>query len=110
MLSTQQVPLLATCVCWLKSNVIPRHPSASTTALLPTAAAGLPRFDLLAQVNEVEARQEEYTESLAFLSLVNALLEGLGPNGLPAGGTAVAHYTALVLQYIAGNLWQRGYR
>lgn len=72
--------------------------------------AGLPRFDLLAQVNEVEARQEEYTESLAFLSLVNALLEGLGPNGLPAGGTAVAHYTALVLQYIAGNLWQRGYR
>jgi hypothetical protein len=72
--------------------------------------AGLPRFDLLAQVNEVEARQEEYTESLAFLGLVNALLEGLGANGLPAGGTAVAHYTALVLQYIAGNLWQRGYR
>jgi hypothetical protein len=36
--------------------------------------AGLPRFDLLAQINEVEARQEEYTESLAFLGLVNALL------------------------------------
>ncbi|KAF6258705.1 hypothetical protein COO60DRAFT_1638930 [Scenedesmus sp. NREL 46B-D3] len=72
--------------------------------------AGLPRFDLLAQINEVEARQEEYTESLAFLGLVNALLEGVGQAGLPAGGTAVGHYTALVLQYIAGNLWQRGYR
>jgi hypothetical protein len=70
----------------------------------------LPRFDLLAQINEVEARQEEYTESLAFLGLVNALLEGVGQGGLPAGGTAVGHYTALVLQYIAGSLWQRGYR
>jgi nuclear pore complex protein Nup205 len=79
-------------------------------SMRPNYSAGLPRFDLLAQINEVEARQEEYTESLAFLGLVNALLEGVGAGGLPAGGTAVAHYTALVLQYIAGNLWQRGYR
>lgn len=72
--------------------------------------AGLPRFDLLAQINEVEARQEEYSETLAFLGLVNALLESVGPGGLPAGGVAVGHYTQLLLQYVVGNLWQRGYR
>jgi hypothetical protein len=82
----------------------------SKACCVPFLPAGLPRFDLLAQINEVEARQEEYTESLAFLGLVNALLEGVGQGGLPAGGTAVGHYTALVLQYIAGSLWQRSYR
>jgi hypothetical protein len=29
---------------------------------------------------------------------------------LPAGGTAVGQYTQLVLQYVVGHLWQRGYR
>jgi hypothetical protein len=34
-------------------------------------ATGLPRLDLLAQISEVEARQEEYSESIAFISLIN---------------------------------------
>ncbi|KAF8066245.1 NUP205 [Scenedesmus sp. PABB004] len=62
--------------------------------------AGLPRFDLLAQVNEVEARAEEYSESLAFLGFVNRLLAALGPASLPGGGLAVGHYTAAVLQHV----------
>jgi hypothetical protein len=33
--------------------------------------------------------------------------EGGVQDGLPAGGTAVGHYTALVLQYVARSLWQR---
>jgi hypothetical protein len=33
----------------------------------------------------VEARLEEYPETLSFVRLVNALLAALGPQGLPAG-------------------------
>lgn len=54
--------------------------------------------------------QEDYNETLAFLGLVNTLLATLGAAGLPAGGIAVAHYTAFVLQHVVGQLWQRGYK
>jgi hypothetical protein len=102
--STESVPFL------VLVDALLSDPTLRTRGVRLFLPAGLPRFDLLAQINEVEARQEEYTESLAFLGLVNALLEGVGQGGLPAGGTAVGHYTALVLQYVAGSLWQRGYR
>lgn len=71
---------------------------------------GMPRFDLLAQINEVEARSEDYSESLAFITLVNRLMETLGPQGLPSGAHVLAPYTQLVLQFVVGHLWQRGYR
>jgi len=48
--------------------------SCPTQLLLWTLCAlatGLPRLDLLAQISEVEARQEEYSESIAFISLIN---------------------------------------
>lgn len=33
-----------------------------------------PRLDLVSQVSEVEARREEYPETLAFIRLLNALV------------------------------------
>eukprot|EP00878_Enallax_costatus_P028370 GHUV01030641.1.p2 GENE.GHUV01030641.1~~GHUV01030641.1.p2 ORF type:complete len:943 (+),score=309.63 GHUV01030641.1:519-3347(+) len=72
--------------------------------------AGLPRFDLVAQINEVEARAEDYSETLAFIGLVNRLMESLGPQGLPMAGIVLAPYTNLVLQFVVAHLWQRGYR
>lgn len=54
--------------------------------------------------------QEDYSETLAFLNLVNALLTTLGPTGLPEGATGIAHYTQFVLQHVVGQLWQRSYQ
>ncbi|KAI8466819.1 MAG: hypothetical protein J3K34DRAFT_524227 [Monoraphidium minutum] len=73
---------------------------------------GAPRFDMLVQMTEVEARQEEYGETIAFLGLINALLGGIerGPAGLQAAAGATAHYTAFTLEHIMPHLWQRGYK
>lgn len=54
--------------------------------------------------------QEDYSETLAFLELINALLTTLGPAGLPEGAIGIAHYTQFVLQHVVGQLWQRGYK
>jgi len=81
--------------------------------VLPSASDSFPaapRFDLLAQLNEVEARLEDYPETLSFVRLVNALLEVIGPLGLPAGGLGVAHFTGFVLNQVLAHLWQRAYK
>jgi hypothetical protein len=54
--------------------------------------------------------QEDYSETLAFLDLVNALLTTLGPHGLPEAAVGIAHYTQFVLQHVVGQLWSRGYK
>lgn len=64
----------------------------------------------MAQINEVEARSEDYSETLAFIGLVNRLIESLGPQVLPMAGIVLAPYTHLVLQIVVAHLWQRGYR
>lgn len=45
--------------------------------MCPNTKTGAPRFDLLVQMTEIEARQEEYGETVAFVNLVNALLSNL---------------------------------
>lgn len=54
--------------------------------------------------------QEDYSETLAFLDLVNALLTTLGPTGLPEGAIGIAHYTHFVLQHVVAHLWARNYK
>lgn len=54
------------------------------------------RLDLITQINEIEARQEEYPETIAFVTLLNALISphltisGLGDAPLPAATAAAA--------------------
>lgn len=60
-------------------------------------------------MNEIEARQEEYSETLSFIHLVNTLMETLS-GALAGGAVVVAHYTQFVLQQVLPYLWQRGYR
>lgn len=54
--------------------------------------------------------QEDFSETLAFLDLVNALLTTLGSMGLPQGGVEISHYTLFVLQHVVANLWTRAYK
>jgi nuclear pore complex protein Nup205 len=65
----------------------------------------VPRLDLVQQLNEVEARREEYPETLALLRLLNGLVEPLLPSGpagggggLPDGGADVVTFTGFVQQ------------
>ncbi|KAK9838304.1 hypothetical protein WJX81_003260 [Elliptochloris bilobata] len=70
---------------------------------------GLPRYDLTYQLNEVEARAEDFAEALAFVRLLNALLRASG-SALPDGGRPYAHFTAFVLVEILGSLHQRAFQ
>ncbi|EFJ49677.1 hypothetical protein VOLCADRAFT_117126, partial [Volvox carteri f. nagariensis] len=89
------------------------------SAVLPT----VPRLDIVQQLNEIEARREEYPETLALIRLLNALLGpllaqgssqqpggGIGCGGLPDGGADVTNFTTFVQQHVLGHLWSRGYR
>ncbi|KXZ49324.1 hypothetical protein GPECTOR_22g918 [Gonium pectorale] len=102
------------------------------SAMLPT----VPRLDIVQQLNEVEARREEYPETLALIELMNALLGpllgparggvpggmaaaaaagsgvagGVAPGGLPDGGADLVSFTTFVQQHVLGHLWSRGYR
>eukprot|EP00798_Chlamydomonas_sp_ICE-L_P006432 gene6432-3061_t len=109
------------------------------SAIIPNSpmVPGVPRLDLITQINEVEARKEEYPETIAFIRLLNALLlpvvrhEGMAGgaaggsggaanggsgNTLPAvaritdGGMDLMHLTAFIVQHVLAHLWQRGYR
>lgn len=75
--------------------------------------AAVPRLDLVQQLNEVEARRQEYPETLALLRLLNALLgplvraarqqgaagaAGGAVGGLPDGGADVSNFTVFVQQ------------
>lgn len=68
----------------------------------------LPRSrDLLIQIHDIEARQEEYPETLAVLRLVNTLLEACAAT-LPAAAAALAPYTSFVINDQLRLLAQRG--
>ncbi len=75
----------------------------------------------MTQLNEIEARKEEYPETLAFIHLLNslvsaALLRDAGPAAGGAGraagdgGVALSHFSGFVVQHVLAHLWHRGYR
>lgn len=83
------------------------------------------------QINEIEARKEEYPETLAFIRLLNALVAAASgsttgttaPGAAAGGGLAAAgglsvseggqellHFTSFVVHHVLTHLWQRAYR
>ncbi len=92
------------------------EPNLQTHAFRPPLFAAVPRLDLVQQLNEVEARRQEYPETLALLRLLNALLgplvraarqqgaagagaaAGGAVGGLPDGGADVSSFTVFVQQ------------
>ena len=73
------------------------------------SGGGLPRYDLTYQLTEVEAREEDFAEALAFVRLLNALMLASG-GALPDGGRPYAHFTAFVRVEVLGSLHQRAFR
>lgn len=83
----------------------------------PSAAdnPAVPRYDLSYQLNEIEARSEEYSEAVAFVRLLNALWRGGGGSGTAAApladdGRSVAHFTKFVRDDLLGTAFQRVYK
>lgn len=71
--------------------------------------AGLSRYDLAYQLNEIEARAEDYSEAVAFVRLLNALWR-CGGGVLAEDGRAVGHFTRFVREEVLGTAFQRTYR
>eukprot|EP00884_Botryococcus_braunii_P018275 jgi/Botrbrau1/5130/Bobra.0172s0002.1 len=76
--------------------------------LAPTASV-LPRYDLAYQLNEIEARKEEYDETLAFVRMLNQLYKTAGTS-FPDEGRAYLHFTAFVRTDVLGVLHQRAFK
>lgn len=74
-----------------------------------SGAGGVPRYDIAYQLNEIEARVEDFAEALAFVRLLNALLRASG-GALPDGGRPYAHLTAFVRVDVLGSLHQRAFQ
>jgi hypothetical protein len=73
------------------------------------APAGGPRYDLVHQLIEVEARAEDYPEALSFVRLLNALWRGAGGQ-LADDGRPVAHLARFVREDVLATALQRAYR
>jgi hypothetical protein len=67
----------------------------------------VPRYDLSYQLNEIEARAEDYSEALAFVRLLNALWRAGGAD-LPDEGRGVAHLSKFVREDLLGTAFQVG--
>eukprot|EP00887_Chlorella_sp_A99_P002898 scaffold6.g2898.t1 len=72
-------------------------------------AAAVPRYDISYQLNEIEARAEDYSEALAFVRLLNTLWRASGP-GLPDAGRGVAHFSKFVREDVLSSVFQRAYK
>lgn len=67
------------------------------------------KYDLTYQLNEVEARAEEYEEAIAFVRLLNALWRTSGASFVD-GGAKYEHFTRFVLEEIASSIYQRSFK
>ena len=67
------------------------------------------KYDLTYQLNEVEARAEEYEEAIAFVRLLNALWKTSGASFVD-GGAKYEHFTRFVLEEIASSIYQRSFK
>lgn len=82
-------------------------PYSGTT--FPDSGGSLARYDLAYQLNEIEARAEDYTEALAFVRLVNQLWR-VGGTSLADDGRPVAHITRFIREEILATAFQRPFR
>ena len=67
------------------------------------------KYDLTYQLNEVEARAEEYEEAIAFVRLLNGLWRTSGSSFID-GGAKYEHFTRFVLEEIASSIYQRSFK
>jgi len=82
----------------------------SAVVVLPyggVADTGVARYDLVYQLNEIEAREENYSEAIAFIGLLNALWSA--GSGLVDDGRSVAHFTRFVRDEILSTAFQRSF-
>ncbi|KAL4853554.1 Nuclear pore complex protein NUP205 [Chlorella vulgaris] len=82
--------------------------AAVVVAPISAEATAVPRYDLTYQLNEIEARAEDYSESLAFVHLLNALWRGGAQ--MADDGRGVAHFTRFVRDDVLGTAFQRAYK
>ncbi len=59
--------------------------------------------------NAMQARAEDYLESIAFVRLLNVLLKASG-GALPDEGRSYGHFQEFVRQELLGQINQRGYK
>ena len=83
--------------------------TTTTTSTITNAngSAAVPRYDLVYQLNEIESRDEDYQEALAFVQLLNVLWRA-GP--LSDEGRSVAHLTRFVVDDLLGTVFQRAFK
>ncbi len=66
------------------------------------------KYDLTYQLNETQARAEEYEEAIAFVELLNALWMNSGT--FVDGGVKYEHFTRFVLEEIVSSIYQRSFK
>ncbi|DBA92469.1 TPA: hypothetical protein ACH3X1_002702 [Trebouxia sp. C0004] len=67
------------------------------------------QYDISYQLAEIEARAEDYSETLAFVRLLNALWKASGP-GIHDGGRLYAHFSHFVLNSVLAYIGRRQYK
>ncbi|KAL0044481.1 hypothetical protein WJX82_009054 [Trebouxia sp. C0006] len=67
------------------------------------------QYDISYQLAEIEARAEDYSETLAFVRVVNALWKASGP-GIHDGGRPYAHFSNFVLNSVLVLIGRRQYK
>lgn len=85
----------------LAASVVGVAPAGSTVPVI--------RYDLAYQLNEIQARSEDYQEVLSFVRLLNALW-GAAKHPPPDAGRAYAHFSRFVREDVLGTLAQRAFR
>ena len=66
------------------------------------------KYDLTYQLNEIEARAEEYEEAIAFVHLLNSLWRN--SKVFKDGGVQYEHFTRFVLDEIVSSIYQRSFK
>jgi len=67
------------------------------------------KYDLSYQLNEIEARSEEYIEAVAFVELLNSLWRN-SSTGFKDGGARFGHFTKFIVEEILSSVYQRSFK
>ncbi|KAK9817460.1 hypothetical protein WJX74_003584 [Apatococcus lobatus] len=74
----------------------------------PTMLGPSIHYDITYQLQEIEAKEQDYSETLAFVRLLNLLWKS--KSSMSEYGMPYAHFTYFVLHDVLGPLHQRSYR